>query len=115
MAKMLPPKKVLQNKRVVKIAPTLKEATNEVHKMRVSVEGETAERHFEHVISTIPLGALRMVDLDECQLSYQLRESIRSLQYGASVKIGIRFTHRWWEEGEHPHKGGVSTTDRYVV
>jgi monoamine oxidase len=115
MAKKLPKGKLLQNKRVTKIAPILEQDAKEAHAMRVSVEGETTERHYDHVISTIPLGALRLVDLDDCELSYQLRESIRALQYGASVKIGIRFTHRWWEEGKYPHKGGVSTTDRCVV
>jgi len=69
---------------------------------------------YNHVISTMPLGCLRMVDLDDCRLSLALKDALRAIQYGASVKIGIQFHSRWWEEDKlhMKHKGGVSTTDR---
>lgn len=119
MAKQLreaeqPKGQIVQSKRVLKISPDTRPGNQLSEQMLVHVEGEAAPRVYDHVLSTVALSALRMIDLDECKLSWQLRESLRSLQYGASVKIGIRFTHRWWETKGQDHLGGVSTTDRYA-
>ena len=110
----LPEGKIKQGKRVTKIVPVnvKKDDILKASSLNVYVEGQTDPHQYSHVISTIPLGCLRMVDLDRCKLSYALREALRSLQYGPSVKIGMRFRRRWWED--LGHKGGVSSTDRYV-
>ena len=102
---------ILLGKRVTKIAPVKHHPTDvEAYALEVHVENDKDVRRYSYVISTVPLGCLRMIDLDECKLSYALREALRSLQYGPSVKIGMRFTHRWWEQ--LGHYGGVSSTDR---
>ena len=132
MAKQLreastPTGRILQNKRVSKISPTRDRTEfskgegalfgrrrRPKTQMHVHVEGEEDPRVYDHVLSTISLGALRLIDLEDCNLSWRLRESLRSLQYGASVKVGIRFTYRWWEAPGHGHIGGVTATDRFV-
>lgn len=91
---------------VTKIAP-IKDGKDTV--LSVSIRGK-APRKYAHVISTVPLGAVRMIDLDKCKLSYALTEALRTLQYGPSTKVGIRFKSRWWEQ--RGHRGGVSYTDR---
>ena len=112
-----PTGRILQNKRVKKISPVdIPGAEAGVQpKILVHVEGEAKPRVYDHVLSTVSLSALRLINLDDCNLSWKLRESIRSLQYEASVKVGIRFTHRWWETRGQDHLGGVSTTDRYAM
>ncbi|KAI0085414.1 amine oxidase [Irpex rosettiformis] len=123
MAKQLreaeyPTGRILQNKRVQKISPPPSDGSGPVSEdvknrtMLVFVEGEAKPRVYDHVLSTVALGALRLINLDGCKLSWQLRESLRSLQYGPSVKVAIRFTHRWWESEIQNHRSGVTTTDR---
>ena len=51
---------------------------------------------FMHVITTIPLPVLNVVDLRECQLIWPVKAAFRKLTYGASTKIGIKFTENWW-------------------
>ncbi|KLO16478.1 hypothetical protein SCHPADRAFT_995057 [Schizopora paradoxa] len=80
--------------------------------LAVKVEGETSDRLYEHVISTLPFGMLRLVDTRFCGFSYALDEAIRSLRYDASVKVAIQFTKRWWEEEPYKQFGGQSKTDR---
>ena len=102
---LLPDAQPILNKRVINISP----ATSMAGGINVLVEGETNPRPYGHVISTVPLSCLRMVDVDSCNLSYALKTAIRTLHYDASVKVGIKFTDRWWEP---LHKGGSSSTDR---
>ncbi|KAG8824070.1 hypothetical protein FRC19_002645 [Serendipita sp. 401] len=66
---------------------------------------------YDHVISTLPLGCFIGIDTSKCNFDWDLRQAIRSLQYGNSVKVGIRFKYRWWET-EQNQFGGVSPTDR---
>jgi monoamine oxidase len=114
MAKKLERGRIELGKRVTKIAP-IKDGDAPVRRLAVHVEGELAPRtQYGHVISTLPLGCLRMVDLEECKLAYALKEALRCVQYGVSVKIGIQFKTRWWEQDgpNMGHEGGVSSTDR---
>lgn len=82
----------------------------------VTVAGESAPRHYDHVISTLPFGCLRFVDTSSCGFSWSLQTAIRSLGSEESTKIAMRFKHRWWEEGKFcpPQMGGVSYTDRPI-
>lgn len=113
MRDQLPPDKIKQGMCVTKITPYRPKPEKAAEALYVHVHQEET-RKYSHVISTIPLGCVRMVDLEECRLSYALREALRSLQYGPSVKIGMKFRRRWWEDPEHSNKGGVSSTDRFV-
>lgn len=53
------------------------------------------ERNYAHVISTIPLGALQVVDLTGLDLGYAQRNAIRKLSYDPALKIGMKFKSRW--------------------
>ena len=66
---------------------------------------------YDHVVSTLPFGSLRLVDTKGCRMPFELQQAIQSLQYGPSVKVAMRFSTRWWETLQN-HKGGVSRTDR---
>lgn len=79
--------------------------------LSVDVEGKNS-RVYDHVISTIPLGMLRLVDTRFCGISEAQQEAIRTLHYDASVKVAIKFTKRWWEGDKYKQKGGKSNTDR---
>ena len=81
----------------------------------VTIAGATSQRNYSHVISTMPLSCLRMVDTTECNFSWDFQTAIRTLHYDSSVKIGIRFSARWWESSDlpkGPHHGGASYADR---
>ena len=51
---------------------------------------ETDRSYFAVLNSTI-LGALQRMDLSEANLLYGTKQAIRSLNYGASCKVAIRF------------------------
>jgi monoamine oxidase len=86
-------------------------------KKGLTVECRSANATFEYsqVILTAPLGCIQSIDLDDCGLLYNQKLAIRSLQYDASTKVGIKFEKRWWEDPEfmnnRPIVGGISNTD----
>jgi monoamine oxidase len=81
--------------------------------VEVSVVGEASPRRYDHVISTVPFGCLRTIDTSECPFSWELQTAIRTLHYDTSVKVGIQFKTRWWEQDgpKLNHRGGLSNTD----
>lgn len=79
----------------------------------VTVNREAQPRVYDHVVSTLPFGCLRLVDTRGCRMPFKLQQAIQTLQYGPSVKVAMRFATRWWEAAENQnHKGGGSKTDR---
>ncbi|ETW75055.1 hypothetical protein HETIRDRAFT_456507 [Heterobasidion irregulare TC 32-1] len=96
MAQKLPEGKIFNGKRVTAIAPT--------------TSRDQPPRTYSHVISTISLSCLRMVDTSHCKFSWGLQTAIRSLHYATSTKVTIKFNERWWER--MGQVGGVSNTDR---
>jgi monoamine oxidase len=71
--------------------------------------------NYAHVISTIPMSCLRMVDTTQCGFDWNTQTAIRTLHYDCSVKVAIKFSTRWWESStlaNGPHFGGISSTDR---
>ncbi|KAG1879144.1 hypothetical protein F4604DRAFT_1880092 [Suillus subluteus] len=78
--------------------------------MDVSVRGECSPRTYSHVISTIPLPSLRMIELGGAGLNVMQKNALRKLQYGASLKVGMRFRSAWWTE-LFGIIGGQSSTD----
>ncbi|PBK71612.1 FAD/NAD(P)-binding domain-containing protein [Armillaria solidipes] len=106
----VPTPKIQYNKRVTSITPT---ATGT--KPLSVTYGSEASNEYDYVISTIPLPALRFVDLDGCNLSYAQLEGLRTLRYDSSCKVGIRFSSRWWQTlPTGSIKGGQTKTDRVV-
>ncbi|MDF2680528.1 MAG: putative L-amino acid oxidase [Brevibacillus sp.] len=61
-------------------------------------------------IITVPFTVLQLVEVEPYNLfSYQKWNAIRQLNYVSSTKIGIQFSHRFWEE--NGLYGGQSVTD----
>jgi len=66
------------------------------------------------VISTVPLPRLSLMDLSGVSINsnYAQWSAIRELQYGPSIKVGIKFSTPWWETAlPQPIHGGQSYTD----
>ena len=78
------------------------------------VSTTSGEPHnYDHVINTVPLGAMQAMDMSSVNLGYAKDKAIRELHYDDSMKIGIKFRTRWWQE-EGPDKamkGGQSLCD----
>jgi len=59
------------------------------------------------------LPRLSLMDLTGANIhdNYGQWSAIRELQYGPSIKIGMKFSEAWWETLERPIHGGQSYTD----
>lgn len=69
-------------------------------------------KEYTHVISTTTTPCLYSMDLRNAGLNYAQREAIRVLQYDNAVKVGIKFSKRWWAEERGINRGGNGNTDR---
>ena len=54
---------------------------------------------------------MQCMDLRGLNLNWGTKQAIRSLGYGASCKVGIRFKEMWWMTKFGINEGGVSKTD----
>jgi monoamine oxidase len=61
----------------------------------------------DYCVCTIPLPVLSQLDV---QVSVPMQQAIAAVPYATSVKIGLEFKRRFWEEDEHIY-GGVTFTD----
>ena len=83
----------------------------------VRVAGEDKPRVYNAVFNSAPLGNMQRMDLRGLNLNWGTKQAIRSLGYGASCKVGIRFKNLWWRKSEingvklDINKGGASKTD----
>jgi len=73
-----------------------------------------ATKKYSHVISTLPVPVLRTVNLTNAGLTVKQSVALRQLQYGPSIKVGIRFNSAWWTKDPISIFGGQSFTDRPV-
>lgn len=55
---------------------------------------------YSAVISTIPFGPMRAINMSESGIndSWAQSSAIRELQYGPAMKIAVRFKENWWEQ-----------------
>ncbi|PBK92484.1 hypothetical protein ARMGADRAFT_930202 [Armillaria gallica] len=114
VSKISDPTQIKYNKRVTSITPTAN-GTKPLSVTYGGSGGAKASTEYDYVISTIPLPALRFVDLDGCNLSYAQLEGMRTLRYDSSCKVGIRFSSRWWQTlATGSITGGQTKTDRVV-
>lgn len=81
--------------------------------MRVEAKGPngTEKRFYSHVITTTTTPCLQTMDLRGAELDYAQREAIRVLRYDNSVKLGIKFSRKWWIS-KGITKAGLGKTDR---
>lgn len=56
----------------------------------------TKSFNFNAVLNTTTLGCLRHMDLTRAGLPYPTTLALRSLGYGPSAKVAIKFSHAWW-------------------
>ena len=71
----------------------------------------TETREYFAVFNSTTLGALQRMDLKKAGLLYGTKQAIRSLGYGASCKVGMKFRTRWWTRLFGINKAGVGKTD----
>jgi monoamine oxidase len=72
-----------------------------------NVGGAVTEVMADYCVCTIPLPVLSQLDV---QVSDELQQAIAAVPYASSVKIGLEFKRRFWEEDEHIY-GGITFTD----
>jgi monoamine oxidase len=79
----------------------------------VKVDGEETERTYDAVFNSAPLGAMQHMHLEGLNLNWGTKSAIRSLGYGASCKVGIRFKSLWWMDPKDLAitRGGQGKTD----
>lgn len=85
--------------------------------MYLSINGTRSPQSYSAVISTVPLPRLSLMDLTGVNINsnYGQWSAIRELQYGPSIKVGIKFNTPWWEtQLSEPIHGGQSYTDQPV-
>ena len=104
-------KKVVKMDRLSRITDKHKDADG--YTIRLEVEGEKSPREYDAVFNSAPLGAMQRMDLRGLNLNWGTKQAIRSLGYGASCKVGVKFKYRWWVEEPDLaiKKGGVGKTD----
>ncbi len=64
----------------------------------------------EYCVCTIPLSVLSQLDV---QVSAPMQAAIAAVPYASSVKVGLEFRRRFWEEDEQIY-GGISFTDQPI-
>jgi monoamine oxidase len=70
-----------------------------------------AEARAEYCVCTIPLPVLSQLDV---QVSAAMKNAILAVPYASSVKLGLEFRRRFWEEDDAIY-GGISFTDQPIT
>jgi len=107
MAKGLTNGKIIPGQTVTAIAE------NESNNLLTVTATNSSSKDYAAVISTVTLGCLSTIDMSTCEIAgynYPQWSAIRQLQYGPSIKIGIRWDSPWWQS-ELGIVGGQSFTD----
>ncbi len=99
---------VTYNAKVTKIAQGDKGVTVAYQDV---VSGAMKEAKADYCVCTIPLTILAQTDI---QVSDPKKAAIKAVPYSNSVKIGLEFKRRFWEEDDHIY-GGHSFTDQTIA
>lgn len=75
----------------------------------ITVGGQT--KSYNAVFNSVPLGCMRRMDLRKLPLTYGTKQALRSLNYGSSTKVAMRFNNMWWRDQPFNIKGGLAKTD----
>ena len=81
------------------------------NQINVSVKGEEKPRTYDAVFNSAPLGSMQHMQLEGLNLNWGTKSAIRSLGYGASCKVGVRFKRLWWIKDLGIDKGGQGRSD----
>lgn len=108
MTKNIVESKIKKNSRVTGIR---KHPIASNRPMRVLVEGNPTEIRYSHVIATTTTPCLQAMDLTGVRMQTDQREALRVLRYEAAVKLGIKFSRKWWIK-MGIKRGGQGKTDR---
>ena len=77
--------------------------------------GESETKEYNGVFNTTTLGCLKRIDIKGANLNYTTLQAIRSLGYGPSAKVGIKFKRAWWihdlPNGYKIKSGGLGHSD----
>ncbi|RMJ16427.1 hypothetical protein CDV36_003861 [Fusarium kuroshium] len=80
--------------------------------LSVDRQGKKTEKDYFAVFNSTTLGALQRMDLKDAGLLWGTKQAIRSLGYGASCKVAIKFKTAWWQKDPYNIKrGGIGRTD----
>ncbi|KAJ4307701.1 hypothetical protein N0V84_012548 [Fusarium piperis] len=80
--------------------------------LNINKQGERAQKDYFAVFNSTTLGALQRMDLKDAGLLWGTKQAIRSLGYGASCKVAIKFKTAWWQQDPfNIKKGGIARTD----
>ena len=69
--------------------------------------GALQQEKADWCLCTIPLSILSQIDV---QVGAEMQAAINAVPYGSSIKVGLQFKRRFWEEDEHIY-GGITYTD----
>lgn len=69
--------------------------------------GHTLKAHGDWCICTIPLSVLSQIPMN---VGTAMADAIAAVPYAATVKVGLQFKRRFWEEDEDIY-GGITATD----
>lgn len=109
MAALIGESKILRGTRVIAISRD--QVTLPARPMQVLCDQFATPKRYSHVITTTTTPCLQAMDLSKAGLSYAQREAIRVLRYNPAVKLGIKFSAKWWIT-KGINKGGQGKTDR---
>ncbi|KAF2148170.1 hypothetical protein K461DRAFT_330109 [Myriangium duriaei CBS 260.36] len=79
--------------------------------VKIKIDEKWQKESYIGVFNSTPLGCMQRMDLTKAGLNYGQRQAIRSLGYGASTKIGVRFKTAWWRDWYNINKGGLGHSD----
>lgn len=80
--------------------------------LAINKQGKKEEKDYFAVFNSTTLGALQHMDLKDAGLLWGTKQAIRSLGYGASCKVAIKFKTAWWQQDPFSiKKGGIARTD----
>ncbi|KAK3356737.1 hypothetical protein B0T25DRAFT_603294 [Lasiosphaeria hispida] len=73
---------------------------------------------YNGVFNTTTLGCLRRIDTTGCDITNGAKMAFRSLAYGQSCKVGIKFSHAWWIHSLPAERritsGGLGHSDLHI-
>ena len=99
---------VTHNVKVTKIAQDYHGVT--VSYLDNNKGGAATTAKADYCVCTIPLPVLAEIDI---QVGGPMKAAIKAVPYASSVKIGLEFKRRFWEQDEQIY-GGISFTDQPI-